>query len=294
MAAEEEIVEPDTLIEVIVEDRITVWDSAPAMLGTVTPFLPLHDLRGSTLRLVLLSGDWVPMAMPGALHEAWPTADVVVLGGATECTVWSNHFLVTDIDPTWASIPYGVPIDNCRYYVLDADGRQCSVDQPGELYIAGECVAVGYAGDPTLSGAKFSADPFDPRPGERMYRTGDRARWRAGGWLEFLGRLDDQVKVRGYRVELGEVQSALATAPGVCAASVVAVSGPAGNRLAGFWVPDGTGPGDVRVVRDYLRSRIPAYMVPELLSPIAALPLTAAGKVDLRSLEALALEGNRA
>ncbi|MFF4579778.1 amino acid adenylation domain-containing protein [Streptomyces sp. NPDC001389] len=285
VATQAEISEPDVLIDVLEGEPVTLWDSAPAALAMLTPFLGERDARGrDRLRLVLLSGDWIPLPLPDEMRAAFPGAEVIALGGATECTVWSNHYPVTAVDPQWPSIPYGRPMPNVRYYVLDEDLRPCPVGTPGDLYIAGDCVAVGYVGSPALTARKFLPDPWAPGPGARMYRTGDRARWLADGNVQFLGRLDDQVKVRGYRIELGEVQSALVRCPGVRTAAVVAVDVPGGKDLAASYVPEAASPVGVEEVRRYLGTLLPAYMVPARIAAVDTLPLTATGKVDRGAL----------
>ncbi|MFC7472667.1 AMP-binding protein [Actinomadura keratinilytica] len=232
---------------------------------------------------MLLSGDWVPVPLPDQIRAAFPGAEVVALGGATECSVWSNHYRVGEVDPTWPSIPYGKPMQNARYYVLDSALRPCGLGEEGDLYIAGACVAEGYAGAAALTAARFVPDPGALRPGERMYRTGDRARWLPDGEMEFLGRLDDQVKVRGYRIELGEVQSALLQCPGVRAAAVVAPSGRGGRSLAAFYVPTGEALPKAEIVRA-LKAVLPSYMVPARIVALDELPLTRTGKVDRAAL----------
>jgi amino acid adenylation domain-containing protein len=282
VADDEELSEPDVLLDLLVEERITIWDSAPAMLGMVTPFLKLRDdLGGAPLRLVLLSGDWIPLTLPDEVRAAFPAADVVAMGGATECTVWSNHFLANEVDPDWPSIPYGGPIANARYYILNEDLAQCPVGVPGDLYIGGECVALGYAGAPALTASKFLPDPWSPTPGARMYRTGDRARWWENGLIEFLGRLDDQIKVRGYRIELGEVRSVLTQIDGIRAAVVLPVPGPGGNRLAAFYLADGV---TERELRDYAMGQLPSYMVPDHFVEVPSFPVSPVGKVDRGAL----------
>ncbi|MGV9774024.1 amino acid adenylation domain-containing protein [Streptosporangium sp. NPDC003464] len=291
VADAEEISEPETLIDLLIAEKITIWDSAPALLGMMTPFLGLRDdLAGAPLRLVLLSGDWIPLTLPGEVRAAFPDADVVAMGGATECTVWSNHFLANEVDPAWPSVPYGVPIDNARYYVLDEELAPCPVGVAGDLYIAGVCVAVGYAGAPTLTEAKFLPDPWAVAASDRMYRTGDQARWWPDGLIEFLGRLDDQVKIRGYRVELGEVRSILAQAEGVRAAQVLPVAGPGGNQLAAFYIAE-----DVTELelREFAARRLPAYMVPSSFVRVAAFPINSVGKVDRDALTAMVTRQRR-
>ncbi len=284
LASAAELADPHTLVDLLEQGTITIWDSAPATLGMVMPFVQSREPAGrDALRLVLLSGDWVPVPLPDQIRAAFPSAEVVALGGATECTVWSNHYRVGDVDPAWPSIPYGEPMQNARYYVLDGSLRPCPLGEEGDLYIAGACVALGYAGAAGLTATRFLPDPGALRPGERMYRTGDRARWLPNGGMEFLGRLDDQVKVRGYRIELGEVQSALLQCPGVRAASVVAPTGRGGRTLAAFYVPTAEALPKAEVVRA-LKTVLPSYMVPTRIVALDELPLTSTGKVDRAAL----------
>ena len=282
VASDQEIAEPGALADIMEAEPVTIWDSAPAALLMVAPFLEIGEPSGRDhLRLVLLSGDWVPLTLPDEIRQAFPGCRVIALGGATECTVWSNHFPVAEVDPAWPSIPYGRPMQNTRYYVLGSGLRPCPVGAAGDLYIAGDCVAVGYARQPALTAARFLPDPWAVRTGERMYRTGDRARWLPGGDLEFLGRLDDQVKIRGYRIELGEVRGALTQCPGIRAAVVLAVasSEPAGQDLAAFYVPTSEPLAPARL-HDFLAGILPAYMIPPRVVAVPELPLGSTGKVD--------------
>ena len=316
VASDEDIAEPVRLARILDTEPITFWDSAPAMFAWVLPFLSPSDpadlgvvvgtngaqsreratttprSRGSLshagdreLRLVFLSGDWIPLSMPGEIRAAFPRAQVIALGGATEAAIWSNHFLVGDVHPQWPSIPYGRPIHNARYYVLDDNLEPAPVDEPGDLYIGGDCLALGYHGDPAQSARRFVADP--QVPGRRMYATGDRSRWRPDGYLQFLGRLDHQVKIRGYRVELGEIESVLAGLDGVRAAVVVTVDRAGSRQLAGFCTGRDLDPGRLRAG---LAERLPGYMVPGRLQVLDELPITANGKVDRVALGTLAAQ----
>ncbi|HKH48828.1 MAG TPA: amino acid adenylation domain-containing protein, partial [Thermoanaerobaculia bacterium] len=220
--------------------------------------------------------------------QSFPGARVMALGGATEATVWSNWFPVGVVDPDWPSIPYGRPMANARYHVLDAGLAPCPIGVPGDLYIGGDCLCSGYARRPELTAQAFLPDPFSVMPGARLYRTGDRARTFADGNLEFLGRLDQQVKVRGYRIELGEIEVALARHPGVREAVVLAREDePGGKRLVAYVVLDPTDPSDLKSeLAAWLRARLPEYMIPSAFVTLPELPVTANGKLDRRALPA--------
>ncbi len=284
IANEQEIRDPQSLVRALSEEPITFWDSAPAALEQTVPFLGTLERHSTpTLRLAFLSGDWIPVALPDRVRASFPEARVVALGGATEATVWSNVFPVDRVDPGWVSIPYGRPIDNARYHVLDGRLSPCPIGVPGDLHIGGDCLADGYVREPELTAKKFIPDPWSSRPGARLYRTGDRARYRADGNLEFLGRLDHQVKIRGFRIELGEIETALASMEGVREAVVVVREDNPGNRILVAYV---AGDFDAAELRRSLQDRLPDYMVPTAFVALPALPLTANGKVDRKALPA--------
>ncbi|MBN1174640.1 MAG: amino acid adenylation domain-containing protein, partial [Micromonosporaceae bacterium] len=244
LASKQDIQEPTRLLDLLAREPITFWDSAPAALMQLVPFLPSGPgasggVVSHSLRLIFMSGDWIPVSSPDLLRAAFPAVRVVGLGGATEATVWSNFFPIGMVDPAWTSIPYGTPIQNARYYVLDENFLPCPVDVPGNLYIGGVCTSLGYASDPELTAAKYLPSPFGPEPGERIYQTGDLARWRPDGNLEFLGRTDSQVKIRGYRIELGEIDTLAGRHPAVqAAATLVRTDRPGDASLACYLVLD--------------------------------------------------------
>lgn len=281
VASREELGDPRRLVELLDGGTITVWDSAPAAIAQLEPWMPAGS-RSSRLRLVLLSGDWIPVTLPDRIRAAWPGARVVSLGGATEATIWSNWYPIDAVDPSWPSIPYGRPIQNARYYVLDGAMQPVPIGVPGDLWIGGACLADGYHGRCELTAERFVADPFTP--GGRLYRTGDLARFFPDGDLQFLGRVDHQVKVRGYRIELGEVEAALAQVVGVAACVVAARGEPGQDRtLVGYVVPGEPAP-SVDALRRALRDRLPEHMVPSHFVTLPALPLNPNGKVDRAAL----------
>jgi amino acid adenylation domain-containing protein len=289
MASEAELREPEALVRILVEEPITFWDSAPAALQQLVPFLPPAPVAGSRLRLVFQSGDWIPVTLPDRVRTAFPGARVISLGGATEATVWSNWFPVREVPRWWVSIPYGRPIQNARYYVLDAELRPLPAGAPGDLYIGGECLSSGYLGRPDGTADQYMPDPFHEEPGTRFYRTGDQARFWGDGTLEFLGRRDHQVKIRGYRIELGEIQAALTQHPEVREAAVLAVDAAGGDkRLVAWFAPRGEG-GEAPAassLRAWLQTRLPEYMIPPVFVAVEALPVTSNGKLDRKALPA--------
>jgi amino acid adenylation domain-containing protein len=280
MASDSEVSDPQALLNVIISEPITFWDSAPAAMQQLFPLIN-DGIVSRTLRLIFLSGDWVPLWMPEALWARFPSAEVVALGGATEAAVWSNYHRVTTVEPEWVSIPYGRPIANARYYVLDECLEPVPIGVEGDLYIGGSCLAAGYYRDEIMTHEKFTENPFEQRPGARLYHTGDRACWRPGGTMEFRGRQDTQVKVRGYRVELGEIEARLGQMRDVAAAAVLLNPG---EELVAFLVAEPGRSIDPSSTRASLADQLPSYMVPARVIVIPGLPATANGKLDRHAL----------
>ncbi|HET6705199.1 amino acid adenylation domain-containing protein, partial [Amycolatopsis sp.] len=272
--------DPQHWCELIAAHGVTVWNTAPALLEMVVEYAesdPAANL--GSLRLVMLSGDWIPVSLPDRLRALVPGARVMSLGGATEASIWSITYPIGEVDPAWPSIPYGRPLRGQGFYVLD-DGRPCPVGEPGELYIAGAGVARGYIGDPAQTAERFAVHP---RLGERLYRTGDLGRWRPDGTIQFLGRTDRQVKIRGHRIELGEIESALDRLPAVRQAVAAATPGPDGRpRLVGYVVPAEAC--TERELAARLGEVVPEYMVPTRFVLLDAMPVTDNGKVDHKAL----------
>ena len=252
---------------------VTVWNSVPVLLDMLLSTLEVQPSARPRLRLVLESGDWVGLDLPGRLRALCPDARFVALGGATEAAIWSNYEEVDVVDPSWRSIPYGRPLANQQLRVVTPDGRDCPVWVAGDLLLGGEGVANGYRNAPALTTSVFSRD----EEGTAWYRTGDRARYLPDGRVEFLGRTDQQVKIRGHRIELGEVESVLADHPEIDDA-VVVVRQQGGRELAAAVTTTGTV--DELDLLGWLRERLPAYEVPVVILVLSALPLTHNGKVD--------------
>ncbi len=245
-------------------------------------------------RTLVLGGEAVTPGLAGDLLAAAGDRPVVNHYGPTETTIGVATTRLTWADLEGGQIPIGSPVPNTRLYVLDARLNPVPVGVAGELFAGGAQVARGYGRRPALTAERFVADPF-AGDGSRLYRTGDRARWRGDGRLEFLGRVDDQVKIRGHRVEPGEVQAVLAAHPLVGQAAVtVREDIPGDPRLVGYLVPVGAAAGDdttadaglPATVRAYAAGRLPDHLVPAALVVLAALPLTANGKLDRKALPA--------
>jgi acyl-coenzyme A synthetase/AMP-(fatty) acid ligase len=273
---------------------VTVWNSAPPVMELVVRDLEARGARfPDSLRLVMLSGDWIDVSLPDRVRALGAAVEVVSLGGATEASIWSIAYPIGRVDPAWRSIPYGRPLANQTWYVLDDSMRPCARGERGMLYIGGAGLARGYWNDAEKTASAFVADPHT---GGRLYRTGDFGRTLDDGeTLEILGREDTQVKIRGYRVELGEIEAALLACEGVRSARVVldAERGPGSSShstqdLVAVVVIPGADAGAVTALRAQLRRVLPAHMVPGTIRLADALPLTENGKVDLKALAAVA------
>jgi len=234
---------------------------------------------------IVLAGEALSEQAAGAIRAAAPGCELVNAYGPAEVGYATAYFL-GETGADRGVPPIGGPIDNARMYVLDSRLRPVPAGVTGELYVAGTGLARGYRGRPALTASRFVACPFGA-PGERMYRTGDLVRWRSDGQLVFVGRSDDQVRLRGFRVELGEIESALGAHPAV-AQAVVAVreDRPGDRRLAGYVVPVPGRVPDAADLRAHLAARVPEYMVPAAFVTIGGLPLSPNGKLDRSALPA--------
>ena len=271
------------MVELIRREQVTTVHFVPSMLAL---FLAEPDVGGCvSLRRVLCSGEALPPTVVNRLTDLLPV-EVHNLYGPTEAAIEVTAWRCRRPEPE-ATVPIGAPIANVVVHVLDGRGRLAPVGVPGEMHLGGRCLARGYAGSPELTAEWFVELPVAGRA-ERLYRTGDLVWWDPAGRLRFVGRIDDQVKIRGQRVEPGEIEATLREHPAVDAAVVVVRRrGPGAEMLVGYVVPGaGREPGetDERVLRAFLATRLPGYMVPARVVPLAALPFTASGKVDRRAL----------
>ncbi len=287
IATADELQNPQRLLEILYTQPITLWNSAPATLTQVVPFSDMWQAPNTTaLRLAFLSGDWIPMSLPAWITCQFPQAEVISLGGATEATIWSNYFPIPrQLDEQWVSIPYGFPIQNARYHILDTYLQPVPVGVTGELHIGGPCLADGYFNRPELNQEKFIADPFSNHPEAKLYKTGDLARYMPDGNIEFLGRKDHQVKIRGYRIELSEIEAVLTTHEAVQEILVVATPDASGNkRLIAYGVLKAGSTATTSDLRTFLKDKLPEYMIPSLFVLLDSMPLNASGKIDRKAL----------
>ncbi|MCC8246269.1 non-ribosomal peptide synthetase [Saccharothrix luteola] len=267
-------------------ERVAVLEVVPSLLRAA---LDLWDADGgrpglASLRLLVATGEALPADLCARWLDAFPGIPLMNAYGPTECADDVTHAFITSPADVADGVPIGSALRNTRLYVLDDRLRPVPVGTPGELYVGGEGVGRGYLGDPGRTGVVFVPDPFTPRPGRRMYRTGDYVVRRADGSLVFLERRDHQVKVRGHRIELGEVEAVLAEHDGVGAlAVVVREDRPGDKRLVAYVTPADV---DTTALRATAESRLPGYMVPSAFVGLDALPLTPNGKLDRHALPA--------
>lgn len=286
IAEKQEIQDVKQLQDMLVKHKITFWDSVPTTLDYLVRTLeldnPLYSYAG--LKTIFLSGDWIPVSLPERMKKFFPCAQFVSLGGATEGTVWSNFFPVNQTLESWSSIPYGKPLDNNFFYILNEHLQPVPVGTVGELYIGGVGVARGYANDPEKTKYSFVPDPFHHNAGGMMYRTGDLGRMMPDYNMEFIGRKDNQVKINGFRVELGEIESVLNSSGLIGNGVVLAKFDKENNRRLIAYVVNNDKPFDREQVVSFLKKKLPEYMIPAIWMQLEALPLTPNGKIDRNSL----------
>lgn len=272
--------EPAHWAEMMRRHRVTVWNTVPALLDLYVGYLrDVAGARDDVLRLAMMSGDWIALGLPAQIREQCPNAAIYSLGGATEASIWSILYPVGEVDPAWRSIPYGTPMRNQTFHVRDAHLDPCPVGVPGELCIGGIGVALGYWNDQVRSDVQFVVCPHT---GERLYRTGDLGRRLPDGQLEILGRIDFQVKINGYRVELGEIEAILSSLPEVRGA-VAHVIGGVGQpkRLIGYYVREHD---DTAQDVAKLRARLSCSGMRQLEGPAVVLPGAAVPAPTRRSV----------
>ena len=273
----EEATDPVALIELMDRFGATVMQATPGLWR----MLLASGWLGNPVLKALVGGEALSTELADRLVPK--VAELWNMYGPTETTVWSTCCRVQAASPV---ISIGRPVANTQVHILDEQGKPVALGAVGELWIGGDGVTLGYLNRPELTAERFLPDPFAGKAGARMYRTGDRGRWRSDGTLEHLGRLDAQVKVRGYRIELGEIENALATHPGLMQAVVIVREDVPGDaRLVAYYVArePALGPEDLR---QHVRSFLPPYMVPQHLVALTEIPLLPNGKINRNALPA--------
>ncbi|QTL36672.1 non-ribosomal peptide synthetase [Pseudoalteromonas viridis] len=273
-------------LDVMLEHKTTIWHSAPALMEMILDN-EKDRLSAVPLRLGIFGGDWISTTLPDRLRAVIPALHFVSAGGATELSIDSVIYDVHHTDPDWISIPYGKVMDNQSVYILDENLDAVPIGVPGELHLGGIGMAAGYFDRPGLTAEKYVPNPYARVPGERLYKTGDLAKYHDDGTVELLGRIDFQVKIRGLRVELGEIESTLKQHAYVQdAVAWVQRDEKADATLVAYVVLNQT---DMPDLRGWLMDKLPEHMVPLIIAPLAEIPLTPNGKTDRRALPKLEL-----
>ncbi|MEV6032884.1 amino acid adenylation domain-containing protein [Nonomuraea sp. NPDC052116] len=287
-SAQDGHLDPAYLLRLVRKEGCTTINVVPSLLGALLDERDVADCA-TTLRRVLSGGEELPRELAARCHRTLPAVDLFNLYGPTEAAIDATTWPVADTGPDGAKVPIGRPVSGARLYVLDANLEPTPVGVPGELYIGGLPVARGYHDRPALTAARFVPDPFSA--GGRLYRTGDRVRWRDGDVLEFLGRLDHQVKLRGQRIEPGEIEAALREHPRVARAVVTTYAGADdGALLVGYVsLAPRTGEPEAGLAKEItamLEKRLPAHMVPSTIVIVDEWPVGPSGKLDRAALPA--------
>ena len=258
----------------------------PAHLELLSQELRPDEVAGMTKALVI-GGENLLAEHLRFWREFAPETRLINEYGPTEAVVGCCVYEVGDADPHNGPVPIGRAIANTRLHVLDAERRPVAAGEAGELYIGGAGVARGYLNRPGLTQERFVIDPFSDRPGARLYKTGDLVRCREDGTLEYVGRIDDQVKVRGYRIEPGEIEHTLTAHPDVQSCVVIArEEGPGDRRLVAYVIARESASPTARALQEFARQRLPEFMAPAQFVFLDAFPLTQNGKVDRKALPA--------
>ncbi|MBD9628171.1 amino acid adenylation domain-containing protein [Ensifer sp. ENS06] len=281
-------VDPGHWLDLIHRYGVTLWNSVPRFMELLATEAERQSMRlPEGFRQVILGGDWLPVDLPARLRALQPTIRVTSAGGPTETTLWNITHDAFDRPEDCPSIPYGKPIGNSHYHILDEALRDCPEWMPGEMYCSGVCVSPGYFDDPVLTAEKFV---IHPTTGERLYRTGDRGCYRPDGSIEFLGRSDFQLNLGGYRADALEIEAAINACPGIQDAVVVSHGDKeSAAKIVAFYRTNGVPPSEMEL-RAWCGERLPPPLVPRAFQLVDLYPLNANGKVDRRVLGTVDLQ----
>jgi amino acid adenylation domain-containing protein len=288
LPAQDQLRDPDEWIRLISLHGVTIWNSVPAQMQMLVASLEQQSPPSNLgmLRLSIMSGDWIPTTLPERSKAVLPSTDLHSLGGATEASIWSIHHPIEKVSSDWASIPYGSAMANQTFHVLGGQGEVCPDWVTGELYIGGVGLASEYYKDEQKTAAAFIQHP---QTKERLYRTGDLGRWHPDGYIEFIGREDLQIKIRGHRIELGDIEAAVQSVEGISDAIAIAVSRSSGVHMIAVFVmiagnASNITSGIVDSIVAHCEDTLPDYMQPGAIVLRDSWPLTPSGKVDRKQL----------
>src|SRR3712207_3664179 len=289
-----------TVMQIVEEEEVTIWNSVPAIMDMTIDGIADNSVMemnywdleegteidvdytekdNTTLRVVMLSGDWIPLQLPDKIKEYFKNAQIISLGGATEASIWSIYYPIEEVKGEWKSIPYGYALSNQKFYVLDRRGEICPVGVEGELYIGGRGLALEYRNDVEKTKESF----IQHEKLGRLYRTGDYGRLDREGCIEFLGRKDQQIKINGHRIELGEIENQINQYPNVSNSVVSKLEDENGRKyLCAYLIQ--TEEIDYGKLEEELKKQLPEYMLPQYYVRIEEIPLNANGKVDRKAL----------
>lgn len=276
--------DPAYWLKTIHQYNVTVWNSVPVLMSLMVDYAISNSKRlPDSLRLILLSGDWIPTDLPDKIRSiARDDIEIISLGGATEAAIWSVIYPIKEVNKEWKSIPYGHAMKNQKLYVLDDNLEVRPIGVSGDIYIGGIGVAKGYLNDKERTEKSFIIHPVS---NERLYRTGDVGKYLPNGEIAFLGRKDSQVKIHGYRVELGEIEMVLKKLAGIKESIVAVKQGESGESLLiGYVILNKDASLDSNMLRNYLYEKIPEYMVPDSIVFMDKWPITSNGKLDMKAL----------
>ncbi|MFC0215904.1 amino acid adenylation domain-containing protein [Paenibacillus chartarius] len=274
--------DPDSLIDAVIEDEVTVLEVVPSYLSVMLEFLESDFREFPDLEVLVVTGEALKRNVVKRWFDLYPSIPVVNAYGPTECSDDITHHIMHEV-PELDTIPVGKPVHNFHIYIVDKQMRLCPPGVKGEICVSGIGVGRGYLNDPSRTEAVFMNDPFSEQPNRRLYKTGDLGRWLPDGTIEFFGRKDHQVKIRGFRVELGEIENKLVEHPDVNEAIVLDLEDEIGAKYLCAYIVGRIGL-DPASVKAHVTQLLPYYMVPAQIIQLAKMPVTPNGKVDRKAL----------
>lgn len=278
------VTEPSEWKRIVEEYHVSLWNTVPMFMQMFVQYLEVHPFEKEVaLKHILMSGDWIPLSIYEEINRNIGNVNIYGLGGATEASIWSNVYVMNGIEKGWRSVPYGKPLANQRYYVLDERLMDCPYDVIGDLYIAGDGLAREYWRNEVETKKAFIMHPIKE---QRLYRTGDKALFMRDGNIEFCGRRDGQVKIAGFRIELGEINHIVCADKNIQQAESVVRDG----EIFTFIARTGVKKEGAQQIKERLRKVLPHYMIPREIKEIESIPTTQNGKVDRKLLYTMAVK----